>query len=196
MSSSPWPAPVDDGAACHLRCGLAMPNIVLPTTAGREVSFRGHRQRVVVFFYPWTGRPGLANPPDWDMVPGAHGSTPQAQDFANFYSAFVDMGVGIFGVSTQSTDYQRELVDRLRLPFELVSDAQRKLQNAAKLPTFETGGVVYLKRLTLVLRDGQMERVFYPVHPPDAHAREVLAWLNSAVGSAAGAQWETAGSRD
>jgi peroxiredoxin len=196
VSSWPGPAPVDDGAACHLRCGLAMPNIVLPTTAGREISFRRHQQRAVVFVYPWTGRPGLANPPDWDMIPGAHGSTPQAQDFGKYYSAFAAIGVGVFGVSTQTTDYQRELVERLSLPFELVSDAEQKLQNAAKLPTFETGGVVYLKRLTLVLRDGRIERVFYPVHPPDAHAREVLAWLNSVVGTAAGAQPIPAGSRD
>jgi peroxiredoxin len=196
VSAWPLPAPVDDGGARHLRRGLAMPDLALPTTAGREVSFGRLQHRAVVFFYPWTGRPGLANPPDWDVIPGAHGSTPQAQDFRNLYSAFADMGVGLFGVSTQSTHYQRELVERLRLPFELVSDAERKLQNAAKLPTFETGGVAYLKRLTRVLRDGRIERVFYPVHPPDAHAREVLAWLNSGVGFAAGAQRKTAGSRD
>jgi peroxiredoxin len=196
VNAWPWPAPVDDGGACHLRCGLAMPNVALPTTAGREVAFGRRQQRAIVFFYPWTGRPGVANPPNWDMIAGAHGSTPQAQDFGKFYSAFAAMGVSVFGVSTQSTDYQRELVERLRLPFELVSDSERKLQHAAKLPIFETGGVVYLKRLTLVLRDGRIERVFYPVHPPDAHAREVLAWLTSVVDSAAWAQPKTAGSRD
>jgi peroxiredoxin len=196
VSAWPWPAPVDDGAACHLKCGLAMPNIALPTTAGRKVSFGRHQQRAVVFFYPWTGRPGVANPPNWDMIAGAHGSTPQAQDFGEFYSAFAAMGAGVFGVSTQSTDYQRELVERLRLPFELVSDAERKLKNAAKLPTFETGGVVYLRRLTLVLRDGRIERVFYPVHPPDVHAREVLAWLTSVVGYPAGAQPKRVGWQD
>jgi peroxiredoxin len=196
VSAWPWPAPVDDGGACHLRRGLAIPDIALPTTAGREISFARLQHRVVVFFYPWTGRPGLADPPNWGVIPGAHGSTPQAQDLGKFYSAFVAMGAGVFGVSTQSTDYQRELAERLRLPFELASDAERKLQNAAKLPTFETGGVVYLKRLTLVLRDGRIERVFYPVHPPDAHAGEILAWLTSVVDSAAGAQPKTAGSRD
>jgi peroxiredoxin len=33
------------------------------------------------------------------------------------------------------------------------------------------------KRLTLVCVDGRIERVFYPVFPPDQNADEVLAWL-------------------
>jgi peroxiredoxin len=182
MTPWPWPAPVDDGEARHLVRSLAMPDVRLPTTSGREISFRTLPGRAVVFCYTWTGRPGLPNPPGWDVIPGAHGSTAQAQDFGNQYPAFVERGVAVFGVSTQGTDHQREFAERLNLPFEIVSDAERKLQQALKLPTFETGGVAYLKRLTLALCDGCIERIFYPVHPPDAHGREVLAWLSAAPG--------------
>ena len=123
----------------------------------------------------------MANPPDWDSIAGAHGSTPQAEGFRNLHPAFREHGVAVFGLSVQTTDWQRELAERLALPFALVSDAQLTLQCALRLPTFETGGVTYLKRLTLVLRDGRIEHVFYPVHPPEAHAREVLLWIEERV---------------
>ncbi|HZT49685.1 MAG TPA: peroxiredoxin [Hyphomicrobiaceae bacterium] len=168
---------IDDGGARHLRRGRRMPAIDLPTTAGREVRFAAMPGRVIVFCYPWTGRPGAPNPPGWDDIPGAHGSTPQAEGFRDLHAGFRDLGAQVFGLSTQSTEYQRELVSRLSLPFEMVSDAGFELQRALSLPTFATGGVRYLKRLTLGLRDGCIERVYYPVDAPGAHAREVCAWL-------------------
>jgi peroxiredoxin len=154
-----------------------MPDIALPTTSGRQVSFTAMAGRVVVFCYPWTGRPGLPNPPGWDDIPGAHGSTPQAEGFRDLYMGFRDLDAQVFGLSTQSIEYQSELVARLRLPFEMVSDEGFALQRALRLPTFTTGGVRYLKRLTLALGDGRIERVYYPVDAPGAHAREVCAWL-------------------
>jgi len=167
----------DDGAARHLKRGKRMPDIALPTTAGRSVSFAALPGRVVVYCYPWTGRPGLPNPPGWDDIPGAHGSTPQTEGFRDLIAGFKQANAQVFGLSTQPTDYQRELVDRLSVPFEIVSDEHFALQQALKLPTFSTGGVTYLKRLTLGLKDGRIERVYYPVEFPQAHAREVCAWL-------------------
>ena len=167
----------DDGGARHFKRGMRMPDIVLPTTAGREISFAHLPGMTIVYCYPWTGRPGLADPPDWDDIPGAHGSTPQAEGFRNLFAGFQQVDAAVFGVSTQPTSYQRELVERLDLPFEIVSDEQFTLQRALSLPTFETGGVTYLRRLTLAVRDGRIERIYYPIASPAAHPREVCAWL-------------------
>jgi peroxiredoxin len=167
----------DDGAAAHLARGVRLPDIPLPTTAGRQVSLAKIAGTAIVFFYPWTGRPGHPDPPGWDDIPGAHGSTPQAEGFRDLHAGFRQVDTEVFGISTQSTEYQRELVERLKLPFELVSDQQFALQRALSLPTFATGGVTYLKRLTLAVRDGRIARVYYPVSLPGAHAREVCAWL-------------------
>jgi peroxiredoxin len=167
----------DDGGASHLRRGQRMPDIALPTTAGRSVSFAKLPGRTIVYCYPWTGRPGQPNPPNWDGIPGAHGSTPQAEGFRDLDAGFRQVEAKVYGLSTQATDYQAELVDRLGLPFEMVSDADFVLQQSLKLPTFATGGVSYLKRLTLAVRDGRIERVYYPIAQPAAHAREVCAWL-------------------
>lgn len=166
-----------DAGVRHLKHGRRMPDIALPATSGRSVSFATLPGRVVVFCYPWTGRPGLPNPPNWDDIPGAHGSTPEAEGFRDLYIGFRQAGAEVFGLSTQPTGYQRELVERLRLPFEIVSDAGFALQGALGLPTFTTGGVRYLRRLTLGLKDGRIERVYYPIDAPAAHAREVCAWL-------------------
>jgi peroxiredoxin len=167
----------DDGAARHLKRGRRLPDIALPTTAGRRVSFAKLPGRAIVYCYPWTGRPGLPNPPGWDDIPGAHGSTPQTEGFRNLHVGFRQVDAVVFGLSTQTTDYQQELVKRLEVPFELVSDAAFELAKALSLPTFQTGGVTYLKRLTLCLNEGIIERVYYPVDLPAAHAREVCAYL-------------------
>ena len=178
----PWPAPVDDGGAAHLVPGLAVPDLELPTTSGRQVNFSRRAGRTIVFAYTWTGRPGVPNPPLWDDIPGAHGSTPQAEAFRNLYSSFSSLDTEVIGLSTQPSAWQSELRERLRLPYEIASDERLAFARALRLPTFATGGVTYLRRLTLALRDGRIEYAFYPVHPPDAHARDVLAWLTDAVG--------------
>lgn len=176
-----FPAPVDDGAARHLVPGLAMPDIALVATDARRVSLAAHPGWSIVFVYPWTGRPGVPNPPDWDDIPGAHGSTPEAEGFRNLHTAFRDHGAAVFGLSGQPTDWQAELVARLALPYPILSDASGALCDALRLPTFATGGVTYLKRLTLAIRDGRLVRTFYPVHPPEVHPREVLAWFDELV---------------
>ena len=170
----------DDGGARHLKRGLRLPDIDLPTTAGRRVNPARLAGLAIVYCYPWTGRPGLPNPPGWDDIPGAHGSTPEAEGFRDLHAGFCQVKTAVYGLSTQPTDYQLELVQRLGLPFELISDAEFALQRALALPTFSTGGITYLRRLTLAIRDGRLERVYYPVPRPGAHAREVCAWLGMA----------------
>jgi peroxiredoxin len=169
--------PVDDGAARHLRRGRRMPDLPLPASTGGSVNLARREGRLIVYCYPWTGRPGLPNPEGWDLIPGAHGSTPESAGFRDLYDGFRQVGAEVFGLSTQTSAYQREMAERLRLPFAILSDASFALQRALSLPTFRTGGVTYLKRLTLALKDGAIERIYYPVHPPAAHAREVCAWL-------------------
>jgi peroxiredoxin len=167
----------NDGAARHLKRGKRLPDLELPATDGRLVNFARLGGRSVVYCYPFSGQPGSPDPPGWDTIPGAHGSTPQAAGFRDLYQGFLQADAAVFGVSTQSPRYQREFAERLALPFALVSDATLLLQRALRLPTFTAGGVTYLKRLTLAIGDGRIERVFYPVAAPAAHAREVCAWL-------------------
>ena len=85
----------------------------------------------------------------------------------------------MYGVSTQSTEYQQEMVERLEVPFEVLSDERLAFTKALRLPTFSVEGMTLIKRLTLVVRGGRVEKVFYPVFPPDKHAEEVIAWLKT-----------------
>jgi peroxiredoxin len=172
------PVPVDDGAADHL-AGAQVPSVALPSTDGRSVTLASQgAERVVVYAYLRTGRPGVPElVPDWDRIPGARGCTPESCGFRDRHQEIAAMGAEVFGLSTQSTDDQREAVERLGLPFPLLSDAGLRLAGALGLPTFEVAGHRLLKRLTFVVRDGRIERVWYPVFPPDTHAAEVEDWL-------------------
>ena len=173
----PYPAQLDEGAASHLVPGLRMPEVSLPSTLGGDINVGKLGGAAVLFFYPWAGRPGLPNPPNWDDIPGAHGSTPEAEGFREHYIAYRSMGIDVLGVSGQATADQQEFAARLKLPFQILSDVRGALRAALRLPTFETGGVIYLKRLTLVIRDGRIERAVYPVYPPHTHAGDLLAKL-------------------
>ncbi len=172
------PVPVDDGRAAHLT-GLAVPSLALQATTGERIDLSRVPGRAVVFAYPRTGRPG--QPPltaDWDLVPGARGCTPETCAFRDLAEDFGKHGVRIFGLSTQEPTYQRELAERLHLPFPVLSDAGRALTEALRLPTLTIGGHVLLARLSWLQHDGRIERVWYPVFPPDRHASEVLASLS------------------
>ncbi|MDP9416881.1 MAG: peroxiredoxin [Actinomycetota bacterium] len=171
--------PVDDGAAAALP-GATVPPIALPATDGRMILLAdfGTRQRTVVYAYPRTGPPGQPElTEDWDLIPGARGCSQQACSFRDHHAELARAGADVVGLSTQDTAGQREAVERLHLPFVLLSDAELRLTRALHLPTFAAAGHVLLKRLTLVVRNGAIEHVFYPVFPPDTHAAEVLRWL-------------------
>jgi peroxiredoxin len=171
------PVPQDDGGARHLP-GTPMPDILLTTTDGGSVNFSKLAGRTVIYAYPRTGEPGKEPPAGWAQIPGAMGCTPQSCAFRDHFADLRQYGVAhVFGLSTQTRDYQREAADRLKLPFQLVSDAELRLAKALKLPTFEAAGMTLLKRLTLIVEDGVVTKVFYPVFPPDKNAEEVLGWL-------------------
>ncbi|MFF7726387.1 MerR family transcriptional regulator [Streptomyces sp. NPDC008001] len=172
------PVPEDDGAARHLP-GLRVPRLSLPGTAGETVRLdEPGPGRTVLYVYPLSGRPDTDLPDGWEAIPGARGCTAEACGFRDHHQELVAAGAArVHGLSGQDTTYQRELVERLRLPFSMLSDPSLSLAAALGLPTFEAGGQRLFKRLTLILRDGVIEHVFYPVFPPDRHAAQVLAWL-------------------
>ncbi len=177
MSEWPYPAPTDDGGAAHLVTGVRLPDIELATSTGDRLSLSKISGLSILFVYPWTGQPGTADPPRWDDIAGAHGSTAEAQGFQSVLGHFQARGIQILGLSTQPREWQRELAARIGLTYPLLSDVDFKVADALRLPRFETGGTAYLKRLTLMCRDGEIVRTFYPVHPPDRHAADLLALL-------------------
>lgn len=171
------PVPVDDGACDHL-LGMQLPSVSLASTDGRMVDLKSLPGRSVVYCYPRTGQPDKEPPEGWNEIPGARGCTPQSCAFRDHHGELQKLGARLFGLSTQSTEYQREAVERLHLSFELLSDADLVFTRALRLPTFKVDSMILIKRLTLILLDGRAEKVFYPVFPPDKNAREVIEWLS------------------
>jgi peroxiredoxin len=176
------PPPVDDGACDHL-AGARVPSVRLQSTAGRWVDLAEIAERpAVLFFYPRTGEPGRAAGPEWDAIPGARGCTPQSCGFRDLHREFVTRGVSVFGVSTQAPAYQREFGERNHVPFEILSDRDLALTRALRLPTFEYpiehgGPTTLIKRMAWYVERGRIERIWYPVFPPDRNAGTVLEWL-------------------
>ena len=171
------PAPLDDGATDHLP-GTRLPSVPLISTAGEPVALSKLPGRTVVYCSPRTGRPDQDLPQGWNEIPGARGCTPQSCSFRDHHEELRALGARVFGLSTQDTEYQSEAAGRLRLPFELLSDERLEFAGALALPTFEADSMILLKRLTLVIEDGRIEKVFYPVFPPDKNAEEVIGWLS------------------
>ena len=176
---SQLPKPEDDGAVLHLT-GARLKSISLRDTDGQDVDISTLTGTSVIYVYPMTGRPDTALPDGWDGIPGARGCTPQSCAFRDHYADLKAVGVDhLYGLSTQQTDYQAEAADRMHLPFSLLSDADHKFGTAEKLPMFEADGMELLKRITMIIRDGEVIKTFYPVFPPDRNADDVINWLKS-----------------
>lgn len=124
-----------------------------------------------------TGRPDQALPPGWEEIPGARGCTLQACAFRDHHQELQAYDAQVFGVSTQDTAYQQEAVARLHLPFELLSDAELRFAQALRLPTFTVADMTLCQRLTFIVANGIIEKVFYPIFPPHKNPDDVLAWL-------------------
>ena len=175
------PVPQDDGACDHL-AGMTLPPIGLPSTRGRVVDLSRLAGTAVLYIYPRTGRPDQELPTGWNAIPGARGCTPQSCAFRDHYEELRRAGAAhVYGISTEDTAYQREAVERLHLPFELLSDAGLALAKALNLPTLEVDGMKLIKRMTLITSDGAIVKVFYPVFPPDQNAEIVLSWFRASA---------------
>jgi peroxiredoxin len=175
------PEPVDDGAADHLS-GIEMPVVRLPSTTGDLVDLAGvaSADTLVLYCYPRTGRPGESMPQGWDDIPGARGCTPQSCAFRDHFTELDALGAAVLGLSAQTLEEQREFAKRVGLPYPLLSDPRLVLRDELKLPTFTIGPLELYRRITLIVRDGVIAKVFYPVFPPDRNAADVVAWLTGA----------------
>lgn len=178
------PVPEDDGAADHLP-GNELPSLSLPSTLGGALDLaRAASGLTVVYVYPRTGTPGEPLPEGWNEIPGARGCTPQSCAFRDHVRDLADHGASVIGVSAQSAADQLEFAQREHIPYPLLSDSDLELAAALGLPTFEATGMRLYRRLTFIARAGRIEKVFYPVFPPQRNASDVLAWLGSgSVGS-------------
>ena len=169
------PVPTDDGA-CDQLTGISFPEISLPSTNGSIISLP---ENFVLYIYPMTGRPDTALPEGWDAIPGARGCTPQSCSFRDHYAELNELNTQVFGLSTQTTEYQLEAKQRLHLPFDLLSDSEFTLKQLLSLPTFKADGNELYKRVTLIIQNNIIHKVFYPVFPPNLNAEEVVKWLQA-----------------
>ena len=170
------PVPLDDGLADPL-IGMKLPNLCLQSTNRTKIDLSQIKGRFVLYCYPRTGTPNTQLPEGWDQIPGARGCTPQSCAYRDHYQEIKALGAEVFGLSTQTMEYQTEMVNRLHLPFPVLSDGRFEFQRALNLPTFDVAGMTLLKRLTMIIGDGEIEAVHYPVFPSDSDPAWVIKEL-------------------
>ena len=176
------PVPIDDGQCAHLKVGMDFPVDILMrlhVTNNHSVDITS-QPRTVIYFYPRTGKPDQKLPDGWNDIPGARGCTPESCGFRDHHQELQSLGANVYGCSTQSTEYQQEVVERLKLPFDFLSDSNLELLKHLNLPHFtlpELNNVPLIKRLTIIIKNAAIDHVFYPIFPPDRHAQEVINWL-------------------
>jgi peroxiredoxin len=141
------PIPIDDGACDHL-LKIKIPRVPLLSTTGEIVDLSNCIGRTVVYCYPRTGQPDQDPPNGWNKILGARGCTPQSCAFKDHYQELQAFEANVFGLSTQNTGYQREAVERLNLPFELLSDEKLEFAQSLRLPTFEIDSMTLIKSNT------------------------------------------------
>ncbi|MCJ1396083.1 hypothetical protein MMC18_008971 [Xylographa bjoerkii] len=176
---SDLPVPTDDGACDHLT-NAGLPNTTLPSTGSpsNPLDVSQLHDLTIIFCYPRTGAPDEVVPTTWDAIPGARGCTPQACSFRDNLPALKEHGVkNVYGLSTQGTEYQKEVHDRVHLPYELLSDEGLGFVKAMRLPTIEWEGKQLVKRITLAVEKRKVVKYWYPVFPPDRNVLDVLDWL-------------------
>jgi peroxiredoxin len=171
------PIPIDDGACDHL-LGIHLPELALSTTHNDQISFLSLSGYVVIYIYPMTGRADMALPNGWDQIPGARGCTRQSCSFRDHFQEIKKLNASVYGLSSQSTDYQLEAANRLHLPFPLVSDVNLEFITKLSLPTIKVDDMVLSKRITIIAYNGLITKVFYPVFPPNENAKQVIGYLN------------------
>jgi peroxiredoxin len=172
------PIPQDDGSTNHLK-GMKLPKVSLQASNGKRIDLADIKGRLVIYCYPMTGQPNVALPDGWDQIPGARGCTPQSCSFRDQYQELQALGAEVIGLSVQTTEYQKEMVDRLHLPFPVVSDLHYQFQRALNMPTFVAAGMTLLKRVTLIANNGVIEAVHYPIFPSDSDAAWVVHYLKN-----------------
>jgi peroxiredoxin len=172
------PIPQDDGSTNHLK-GMKLPKVSLQASNGKRIDLADIKGRLVIYCYPMTGQPNVALPDGWDQIPGARGCTPQSCSFRDHYQELQALSTEVMGLSVQTTEYQKEMADRLHLPFPILSDVHYQFQQALNMPTFVAAGMTLLKRVTLIANNGVIEAVHYPIFPSDSDAAWVVDYLKN-----------------
>ena len=171
------PIPEDDGACNHLT-NFIIPPISLPNQDGILLKLnRLDTFRIVLYCYPMTGRPDRPLPNNWDSIPGARGCTSQTCNFRDNYDKIISLNAIPIGVSTQPVDDLKEMVARLGVTFDVVSDINLAFAKKLNLPTFVIDEKVFLKRTTLIIEKSVIKKFFYPIFFPNKHVKEVIKWL-------------------
>ena len=154
------------------------PNISLPNQDGNLLNLdRSDTFRMVLYFYPMTGRPDKPLPDNWNNIPGAKGCTIQTCLFRDNYDEIITLNAVPIGISTQSIDDNKEMTNRLKIPYDILSDEKLELSDELNIPTFSVESKIFLKRITLIVEKKIIKKVFYPINDINKHIEEVLKWL-------------------
>ena len=154
------------------------PNISLPNQDGNLLNLdRLDTFRMVLYFYPMTGRPDKPLPDNWNNIPGAKGCTIQTCLFRDSYDEIISLNAVPIGISSQSVDDNKEMTNRLKIPYDILSDEKLELSDELNIPTFSVKSKIFLKRITLIVEKKIIKKVFYPINDINKHIEEVLKWL-------------------
>ena len=180
LSAPDWskiPAPKEDEDLSHL-LKYKIKSVLLKSTNNQSIDLSKIKGLSIIYIYPMTGQPNKPLPENWDNIPGARGCTPQSCSFRDNFSILKNLNVNnIFGLSTQTTDYQKEMTERLHLPFPVLSDEKLEFAKQLNLPIFEVENMKLIKRITLILKDNEIIKYFYPIFPPDKNVEQVIQFL-------------------
>ena len=161
----------------HLK-NVKMPEISLPNQESNLLKLnRSDTFRLVLYCFPMTGRPDRSLPPNWNSIAGAKGCTSQNISFRDNYDKFIILNSIPIGISTQPIGDLKELVTRLNIPYDILSDINLEFKKILNLPTFSIHEKSYLKRLTLIIEKSVIKKIFYPINNPNKHVIDVLEWL-------------------
>lgn len=167
----------DSEAADHLK-NITIPDISLPNQQGNPLRLnRLDTFRIILYFFPMTGRSDRPLPDNWNSIPGAKGCTYETCSFRDNYDALIKLNAIPIGISTQGINDNKEMTSRLDVPYDVLSDEKLELKNLLNLPIFLVNKQVYFKRLTLIVEKNTIKKVFYPIFRIDKHIDEVLKWL-------------------
>ena len=172
-----FPIPENDGAANHLEKS-SIPSISLPNQEGNLLRLdRSDTFRMILYFFPMTGRPDRPLPENWNSIPGASGCTLETCKFRDKYDDLIALNAVPIGVTSQTVDYNKEMTSRLKVPYDVLSDEKLELSSELNIPTFLVDSKIFLRRNTLIVEKKIIKKVFYPINDINKHIEEVLKWL-------------------
>ena len=153
----------DEAVSKAVQAGDAVPKTALPASNGKEVKlsdFKG--QKVVLYIYPK------------DL---SSGCSTESLDFKKRAEEFEQADTVILGLSKDSLESHQKFIDKLKLPFLLLSDVDMKLINAfgAWQEKNRFGKMSYgVERTTVLIDTKGKVRKIYPNVKVKGHAEQIL----------------------